>query len=207
MLLPNLVLIRAGLLIRGPARQVAEAQTAGHFRVGRFLKQVGLCAFLLLPTVAWLWRHRAGWVACGWGRRRLGRAVGLGMLLGLGFFAAYPIAAGGAMLSLAGGPGAYAIRWAELGQRPAVVALEWSRAAVPLLLWPFLLAVYRLFSRRSQRDLALVAVGLGFLAMSLMVFSYTFNATLLHAPGQAYVDAGSEAEGTALLGTLTSLIR
>lgn len=58
----------------------------------------------------------------------------------------------------------------------------------------------------SQRDLALVAIGLGFLAVSLMVLSYTFNATLLHALGQAYVDAGSEAEGAALLGTLTSLI-
>jgi hypothetical protein len=55
-------------------------------------------------------------------------------ILSLGFFAAYPVAAGGAMFSLAGGPGDHAIRWAELGQRPAVVALEWGQAAVPLLL-------------------------------------------------------------------------
>ena len=52
-----------------------------------------------------------------------------------------------------------------------------------------------------------MAVGLGFLAMGLVVPSYTFDATLLHALGQAYVDAGSEAEGAALLGVLTSLIR
>jgi len=128
-------------------------------------------------------------------------------ILSLGFYAAYPIAAGGAMRSLPGGPGAYATRWAELGQRPAVVALEWSQAAIPLLLWPFLLALYQLLSRRGQRDLTLVAVGLGLLGMGLMVFSYTFNATALHALGQAYVDAGSEAEGAALLGMLTGLIR
>lgn len=52
-----------------------------------------------------------------------------------------------------------------------------------------------------------MAVGLGFLAMGLVVPSYTFDATLLHALGQAYVDLGSEAEGAALLGVLTSLIR
>jgi hypothetical protein len=128
-------------------------------------------------------------------------------ILSLGFFAAYPVAAGGAMRSLIGGPGAHAIRWAELGQHPAVVALEWGQAAVPLLLWPFLLAVYRMLSWRSQRDLTLVAVGLGLLGMSLMVLSATFNPTVLHALGQAYVDVESEAEGAALLGTLTSMIR
>jgi hypothetical protein len=39
-----------------------------------------------------------------------------------------------------------------------------------------------------------------------MIFSYTFNATALHALGQAYVDAGSQAEGAVLLGMLTGLI-
>ncbi len=127
-------------------------------------------------------------------------------ILSLGFYAAYPIAAGGAMFPQQGGLEAFATRLAELGQRPAVVALEWSQAAVPLLLWPFLLALYRLLRQRGQRNLTLVAVGLGFLGMGLMVFSGTFNATALHALGQAYVDAGSEAEGAALLGMLTSLI-
>ena len=94
-------------------------------------------------------------------------------ILSLGFFAAYPVAAGGTMHSLPAGPEAYAIRWAELGQRPEVVALEWYQAAVPLLLWPFLLTLYRLLSRRGQRDLTLVAVGLGLLGMSLMVLSWS----------------------------------
>lgn len=120
-------------------------------------------------------------------------------ILSLGFYAAYPVAAGGPILSPPGGPGAFATRWAELGQRPAVVALEWSQVAVPLLLWPFLLAVYRLLSRRGQRDPTLVAIGLGLLGMSLMVLSGTFHPTLSHALGQAYVDAGSEAEGVAIL--------
>jgi len=128
-------------------------------------------------------------------------------ILSLGFYAAYPIAAGGAMFPQQGGLEAFATRLAELGQRPAVVALEWVYAASPLLLWPFLLALYHLLRQREQRNLILVAVGLGFLGVGLMVFSGTFNATALHALGQPYVDAGSEAEGAALLGMLTSLIR
>ena len=104
------------------------------------------------------------------------------------------------------GLGAFASRLAELGQRPAVVALEWVYAASPLLLWPLLLALYHLLRHREQLNLILAAVGLGFLGMGLMVFSYTFNATALHALGQAYVDAGSRAEGAALLGMLTGLI-
>ncbi len=51
MLLPNLVLTGVGLLMRGPAQQVTEAQAAGHFGLARFLRQVGLCIFLLLPTL------------------------------------------------------------------------------------------------------------------------------------------------------------
>jgi len=81
-LLPNLVLTGVGLLMRGPAQRVAEAQAAGHFGPERFLRQVGLNAFFLLPMGIWLWRRRVGWAACGWGRERLGRAVGLGVLLG-----------------------------------------------------------------------------------------------------------------------------
>ena len=83
-LLPNLMLTGVGLLMRGAARQVAEAQAAGHFGLARFLRQVGLCAFLLLPMGIWLWHRRFGWAACRWGRERLGRAVRLGLLLGAG---------------------------------------------------------------------------------------------------------------------------
>jgi hypothetical protein len=128
-------------------------------------------------------------------------------VLSQGFYAVYPIVAGGAMFPQQSGPGAFASRLAELGQRPAVVALEWIYAVSPLLLWPFFLALYRLLRQRRQQDPTLVAIGLGFLGVGLMVFSYTFNATALHALGQAYVDAESEAGGAALLGALTGLIR
>jgi membrane protease YdiL (CAAX protease family) len=87
-LLPNLVLTGVGLVMSGQAQQVAEAQSGGHFGSVRFLRQVGLCAFLLLPTGIWVVRQRAGWTALGqaggWGRERLGRAVLLGTLLGMG---------------------------------------------------------------------------------------------------------------------------
>ena len=84
--LPNLVLTGVGLLMRGQAQQVTEAQAAGHFGLARFLRQVGLNAFLLLPMGAWLWRRQDGWRACGWQRERLWRAAGLGVLLGAATF-------------------------------------------------------------------------------------------------------------------------
>jgi len=118
------------------------------------------------------------------------------------FFAATSALARGAMLDVPAGPGAYAIRLAKLGQQPAILALEWGRVAAQLLLWPFLLAVYRLLSRRGERDLTLVAVGLGLVAMVVMVLSQTLNPTLSHALGQSYVDAKSDAEGAAILATL-----
>ena len=128
-------------------------------------------------------------------------------LLSTVYYAAYPILAGGAMLPPEEGQAGWAVRFAELGQRPDVVTLEWINAALPLLLWPFFVALYQLLGRRGQRDLSLVAIGLGLLGIGLMVLSSTFNPTLLHALGQAYVDASSEAEGAALLGTLQGLIR
>jgi len=82
-LLPNLVLTGVGFLMRGQAQQVSEAQAAGHFGLARLLRQVGLSAFFLVPAGVWLWRGRAGWTACGWGRTRLERAQGLGVLLGV----------------------------------------------------------------------------------------------------------------------------
>jgi hypothetical protein len=127
-------------------------------------------------------------------------------MLSLAYYAAYPLAAGGAMLLEPGVEGALAIRAAQMGQRPAVVALEWIYALLPLLLWPFFAALYRLLGRRGQRDLALVAIGLGLLGIGLMTSSSTFNATSLHNLGQAYVGAGSQAEGAAILSTLYGLI-
>lgn len=127
-------------------------------------------------------------------------------LLSTAYYAAYPIAAGKAMLPEAGGQAGFATRIAELGQRPAIVTLDWIYAVLPLLLWPCFAALYRMLSRQGQQDLSLVAIGLGCLALGLMVLSYTFNPTLLYALGQAYANAGSETEGAAILSALHGLI-
>lgn len=84
MLLPNLVLTGMGLLMRGAAQRVVESQAGGGFGLARLLRQVGLQGFFLLPMGLWLWRRRAGWAACGWGRRRLGRALALGSVVDAG---------------------------------------------------------------------------------------------------------------------------
>jgi hypothetical protein len=80
--LPNLVLTGLGLVVRGHAEQVAASQAAAHFGLSRLMRLAGLSAFMLLPTIVWLWRHRAGWKALGWSREGLGRAAALGTLLG-----------------------------------------------------------------------------------------------------------------------------
>jgi len=82
--LPNLVLVGVGLLMRGQAQQVAQARAAGRYDLAWFLRQVGLYAFMLLPMGLWLWHHRAGWAICGWGRERVGRALALGALFAAG---------------------------------------------------------------------------------------------------------------------------
>ncbi|HEY68177.1 MAG TPA: hypothetical protein G4N97_07910 [Thermoflexia bacterium] len=71
-LLPNLALTAVGLLLHRAAQQVAEAQAAGYFGLARFLRHVGLYAFLLLPMGVWLWWRRVGWAACGWEQEWLG---------------------------------------------------------------------------------------------------------------------------------------
>lgn len=82
-LLPNLVLTGVGLLMRGQARQVTESQAAAHFHLSRFLRQLGLSAFLLMPTGLWLARRRDRAALCSWGLRSIGRAVALGALVGV----------------------------------------------------------------------------------------------------------------------------
>lgn len=83
-LLPNLALTGAGLLMRGPAEEVGRSQAAGDFGPGRFLRQVGLQFFFLLPVGLWLWRRGGGWAACGWRRGRSGRAVALAVPAAMG---------------------------------------------------------------------------------------------------------------------------
>jgi hypothetical protein len=109
------------------------------------------------------------------------------------------------MLPLGGGVDAEMARWAELGQRPAVVVLEWVRVALALLLWPFFLALHRRLARRGVGDLALVAVGLGVLSIILTVISDITNATPSHALAQAYLEAAGPAERAAIHSTLEGL--
>jgi len=123
------------------------------------------------------------------------------------FYAVTSALARRAMLAVPAGPGAYAIRVAKLGQQPAILALEWGRVALQLMLWPFLLTMYRLLSHKGERDLALVAIGLGLLGMAMMVLSGSLNPTVSHALGQAYVGAANDAEGTAILATLNGFMQ
>jgi len=126
--------------------------------------------------------------------------------LSVAYWAAYPIAAGGSMAARATGPEAFAARWTELGQRSAVLALEWSRAATPLLLLPFLLSLYRLLEHRGQKDLAMVAAGLGLVGMALMIVAGIFHPTLTHTLAQAQLDAESAAEAAAIYAVLRGLL-
>lgn len=127
-------------------------------------------------------------------------------LLTTAYYAVYPVAAGGAMRPQLSGQAALAVRLAELGQRPAVVTLEWIDAALPLLLWPFFVALQRLLGRRGQRNLSLVATGIGLLSISLMVLSSTFDPTALYSLSQAYMGAATEAEGMPIPRVLEGLL-
>jgi hypothetical protein len=141
-------------------------------------------------------------------QQRLFRAGGLCALLypllDLGFFALYPLAAGGAVLS-GTGQDAYMARLAQLGERPLVLALEWAHTLLPLLLIPFALALYRLLSEEGQRNLALLACVLMLLSLALMLPSNAMNATLNHELGRSYVEATTEAERTALFAVFRAL--
>jgi hypothetical protein len=127
-------------------------------------------------------------------------------ILSLGWYAVYPIAASGAIFPQSEGLEGFATRLAGLGLRPAVLALEWANAALPLLLWPFLLALRRVLERRGERPLAVEASMLGLAGMSLMVVSAVANPTLLHALGRAYVDAESGAKADDWLRALEAVI-
>jgi hypothetical protein len=132
-------------------------------------------------------------------------AIAWPILSELVFFALYPVLASG---GLAPEPGIAGVmtRYAQAGQRPALLALEWGKVAVQLLQWPFWLAVYRLLSGWGQRNLTLIGVGLGLVAMVLNVISHTFTPTLSHDLGQAYVDAESPPEGAAISAVLMGLL-
>jgi hypothetical protein len=125
-------------------------------------------------------------------------------LLDLSFFALYPLAAGGAVLS-GTGQEAYMARLAELGERPVVLALEWAHALLPLLLVPFALGLYRLLTREGQRNLALLGSVSVLLSLALMLPGNAMNATLNHELGRSYVGATTEAERTAIFAAFRAL--
>ena len=54
-------------------------------------------------------------------------------LLTTAYYAACPLVAGGTMPPQSGGQAAFVVRLTELGQRPAVVSLEWISVALLLL--------------------------------------------------------------------------
>jgi hypothetical protein len=125
-------------------------------------------------------------------------------ILDLSFYALYPLAAGGVVVS-GTGQEAYMARMAALGERPQVIALEWIHTLLPLLLLPFALALYRLLTSRSQGELGLLALILASLSLALMLPSNALNATLNHDLGRAYAEAGSEAEAAAIYATFHAL--
>jgi hypothetical protein len=126
-------------------------------------------------------------------------------ILSQAFYAIYPLVAGQTMVASEPGWAAYVTRWAEMGQRSELVALEWIRAALPLLLLPFLIALYRFIERRGQRDLVLVAICLGLFGMALMVLGGMFHPALSHVLSQSYIDAQTESEGAVFLEILSGL--
>lgn len=132
-------------------------------------------------------------------------AIAWPILSELVFFALYPVLAGGGPAPEPGIAGMMT-RYAQAGQRPALLALEWGKVAVQVLQWPLWLALYRLLSRWGQRNLTLIGVGLGLGAIVLNVLSHTFTPTLSHDLGQAYVDAESPAEGAAISAVLMGLL-
>jgi hypothetical protein len=125
-------------------------------------------------------------------------------VVGLSFYALYPLAAGGAIVS-GTAQDAYMARMAALGERPLVIALEWTNTLLPLLLVPFALALYRLLTSRGQRNLGLVALSLILLSLALMLPSNAINATLNHDLARSYVETETEAEAAAIYATFHAL--
>ncbi len=123
------------------------------------------------------------------------------------FYAATSALARGALGPAAPGMAGCATRLAQLAQVPGFLALEWGRAAVQFLLWPFLLAAFRFASQQGERDCAGLALGLGLLSIATTAISQAMNPSVTHALGQAYLDAAHEGEGAAILATLSALLQ
>jgi hypothetical protein len=132
-------------------------------------------------------------------------AIAWPLLSELAFYALYPLLAGSDRISVGAGMADILRGTAALGGNRAILALEWSRVAAPLLLLVFLSALCHLLRHRGAHGLALTALWLGGLSVSFSIFANTFNSTLNHALGQAYVIAGSESEQASILAVFESL--
>ena len=111
------------------------------------------------------------------------------------FFALYPVLARNSEISPVSDLETFLWNAAELAQNSAIVALEWSKMAMSLLLLPFLLALYKTLYQRGRQNLVLLALGLGLIGMAFTMLGDTFNSTINHALGREYVNAGSNAGG------------
>jgi hypothetical protein len=125
-------------------------------------------------------------------------------ILDLGFFAVYPLAAGGPVLS-AGGQEAYMARLAALGERPWVLPLEWVHTLLPMLLLPFGLGLYGLLTAKGQGSLAQLALVTLVLSLAITLCSNAMTATLNHDLGRSYVEATAVAERTAIFAAFRGL--
>ncbi len=126
-------------------------------------------------------------------------------ILDIGFFALYPLAARGPVVS-GGGVEAYMGRMAAVGERPLVIALEWTHTFLPLVLLPFAVALYRLLTRRGLRDLELVALILLLFNMTLLMPAHGAM-PLNHDLANSYIEAGTEAERAVISATFHALGR
>jgi hypothetical protein len=115
------------------------------------------------------------------------------------FYSLYHVLAGGSNMPLTSNLETFLRGTAELSHNQAILSLEWSKVATPLLLLPFLLALCRYLDQQGQRNLILVAVGLGLLSIVYTMIGHTFNSSVNHALGQAYVAADSDAAVTNIL--------
>jgi hypothetical protein len=127
------------------------------------------------------------------------------LLSELMFYALYPLLAGADRIPVGAGMAEILRGTAALGDNRAIVALEWSKVVAPVLLLVFLSALHHLLRRRGAQGLAQIAFGLGALSVAFSILANTFNSTLNHALGEAYVHAGSEAEQAAILAVFESL--
>jgi hypothetical protein len=114
------------------------------------------------------------------------------LLSELFFYVLYPILAASSKIPTGANMDIFLQRTAELANNKAIIGLEWGKVATPLLLIPFLLALYRTLNPHNQHNLTLVAVGIGFVSIVFMMLGHIFNSTVNHTLGQQYISLLNE---------------